>query len=106
MIDPGLLSSEFDLFAMRSAVESAMRFVSAPVWKDFILGPAQGLENVTTDAQLNTYIQSHTGSTCHLVGTAAMSAKGANFGVVDPDLRVKGVAGLRIVDASIFVSHI
>lgn len=37
----------------------------------------------------------------HALGTAAMSPKNANYGVVDPDLRVKGAAGLRIVDASV-----
>lgn len=33
-----------------------------------------------------------------------MSPKGADYGVVDPDLKVKGIKGLRIVDASIMVS--
>jgi choline dehydrogenase len=33
-----------------------------------------------------------------------MSPKGSGWGVVDPDLLVKGVNGLRIVDASVFVS--
>jgi len=35
-----------------------------------------------------------------------MSPQGATWGVVDPDYRVKGTSGLRIVDASIFVSTI
>jgi hypothetical protein len=105
LIDPGLLNSEFELFAIRSGVENAMKFVSAPVWNDYILEPAVGLENITTQDQLDSLIRSTTGSPCHLVGTAAMSAKDANFGVVDPDLRVKGVTGLRVIDASIFVSN-
>ena len=36
----------------------------------------------------------------HAVGTAAISKRGAPWGVLDPDLRVKGTTGLRVVDAS------
>ena len=36
----------------------------------------------------------------HGVGTAAVSSRGAQWGVLDPDLRVKGTTGLRVVDAS------
>ena len=39
-------------------------------------------------------------SVFHPVGTAAMSQRGAPWGVLDPDLRVKGTNGLRVVDAS------
>jgi hypothetical protein len=35
-----------------------------------------------------------------------MSPKGADYGVVDPDLKVKGIRGLRVVDASVMVSTI
>jgi hypothetical protein len=45
-------------------------------------------------------------TTWHPVSTAKMSPKGASYGVVDPDLKVKGMKGLRIVDASVFVSII
>jgi hypothetical protein len=35
-----------------------------------------------------------------------MSPKGAKYGVVDPDFKVKGIKGMRIVDASVIVSTI
>jgi len=104
IINPDFLATEFDIFTMRAAVRSAGRFVSAPAWRDYILAPFGGLENTTTDADLDEYIRSRAVSISHPVGTAAMSPKGATYGVVDPDLRVKGVSGLRIVDASILVS--
>jgi len=36
----------------------------------------------------------------HAVGTAGISRRGDPWGVLDPDLRVKGTNGLRVVDAS------
>jgi hypothetical protein len=33
-----------------------------------------------------------------------MSAKNATTGCVDPDLKIKGAKGVRIIDGSIFVS--
>jgi choline dehydrogenase-like flavoprotein len=38
-----------------------------------------------------------------MVGSAGMSARNAKYGVVDPDFLVKGVCGLRIIDASVIV---
>lgn len=35
-----------------------------------------------------------------------MSPRGAKKGVVDPDLKVKGVGGLRVADASVMVSSV
>ncbi|KAG6856868.1 hypothetical protein H0H87_012685 [Tephrocybe sp. NHM501043] len=90
---------------MREAIKSALRFLSAPVWKDYVIGPTGGLENATTDQLLDDYIHKNTFTSSHTVGTAAMSPKNANYGVVDPDLRVKRVSGLRVVDASIMVSR-
>ncbi|KAJ6617556.1 hypothetical protein B0H10DRAFT_2032949 [Mycena sp. CBHHK59/15] len=75
-------------------------FAKAPVWQDYIIAPTQDLENITTDA-LNQFIRSTAIASSHLCGSAAMSARDARHGVVDPNLLVKGVDGLRIIDASI-----
>lgn len=103
IIDPNFLHTQFDIFTMREAVKMARRFVAAPVWRDYIIASTN---NATTDDELDQFIRNNTGSIFHPVGTASMSPKGATFGVVDPDLRVKGVAGLRVVDASVVVSNL
>ncbi|KAJ6449335.1 alcohol oxidase [Mycena sanguinolenta] len=100
LIDPGLLITDFDLFTAREAIKKAYRFVEAPIWNDYIIAPTPDLLNMTTDA-LDEYIRNTAGSTGHFVSTAAMSAKEASYGVVNPDLLVKGASGLSIIDASI-----
>ncbi|RDB16510.1 Pyranose dehydrogenase [Hypsizygus marmoreus] len=77
LINPNFLSSEPDISIMREAIRSARH------------------------EELNEFIRENASSFFHPVGTAGMSPRGARYGVVDPDLRVKGVDGLRIVDASV-----
>ena len=59
---------------------------------------------LSSDSDMNEWIRVAAITTVsHCVGTSAMSPRGAGWGVVDPDLRVKGVWGLRIVDAGVLV---
>ncbi|KAJ6494980.1 aryl-alcohol oxidase [Mycena vulgaris] len=100
LINPNLLGSKVDLFIMREAVKSALRFASAPAWANYVISPV-GLNFTSTDAELDDFIRANVGSVFHPAGSASMSPKGAAWGVVDPDLRVKGLKGLRIVDLSV-----
>lgn len=90
---------------MRVAIRAAARFVSSPAFSGYIVAPFGGLANfsLSSDEALDAYIRENTGTSAHPVGTAAMSARNAEYGVVDPDLKVKGVEGLRVVDASVLV---
>ncbi|KAJ7745961.1 alcohol oxidase [Mycena olivaceomarginata] len=100
LIDLGLLKTDFDIFTAREAIKRAYRFVQAPVWRDYIIAPTTDLSNLSTDA-LDEFIRNGAAPAAHLVSTAAMSAKDASYGVVNPDLLVKGASGLSIIDASI-----
>ncbi|GLB38730.1 putative aryl-alcohol oxidase [Lyophyllum shimeji] len=97
VINPNLLDSDFDLFVMREAIRSARRFAQAPVFSDYVISL---VDTAVTDAELDEFIRSTAITVSHCVGTASMSPKGADWGVLDPDLRVKKVAGLRVVDSS------
>ncbi|KAJ7866250.1 aryl-alcohol oxidase [Mycena olivaceomarginata] len=98
-INPNHLGSEVDVFIMREAVKSAVRFTTAPAWDNYVLS-AVGL-NATTDAEIDAFVRANAATIYHPVGTASMSPRGAAWGVVDPDLRVKGLNGLRVVDLSV-----
>ncbi|KAJ4481282.1 aryl-alcohol oxidase-like protein [Lentinula aciculospora] len=104
LINPGYLTSPFDIAAMHQGLEIMFQYLSAPVWDGYILSPFRALANISlsNNSAVDAYIRENSFSTAHPVGTVAMSAKGAQYGVVDPDLKVKGVEGLRVVDASVF----
>ncbi|KAJ6489556.1 alcohol oxidase [Mycena vitilis] len=100
VIDPNILGSEFDIFVMREGVKSALRFVTAPVWQNYVISSV-GINSTSTDAEIDDFVRDNGASVFHPAGTASMSPKHASWGVVDPDLSVKGLRGLRIVDLSV-----
>jgi choline dehydrogenase len=65
-------------------------------WRTGELTPGAG---VTSDADLREYVKLATGSFAHLVGTCAIGT--GERAVVDPQLRVRGIAALRVADASV-----
>lgn len=101
LIDVGSLNTEFDIFGLREAVKMTQRFLKAKAWEGYILQPLSNLSFGATDDEIETYLRENAAPNGHIVGTASMSPKGADYGVVDPDLSVKNVQHLRIIDASV-----
>ena len=65
----------------------------------YLTGPLL-LDTATPDrAQLAEHVRRYTQTLYHPVGTCALG--GADSAVVDPQLRVRGVDRLRVVDASV-----
>jgi len=111
LIDAGLLAhgSQTDVPLMREAVKRILQLVSAPAWKDYIIGPGSESQPTlaSSDAEIDAFIRVNSRSAYHVVGTSSMSRKGdLKNGVVDPDLKLKKAAGVRIVDASVLVSNL
>ncbi len=84
---------------MRRAIREARR-----IYRTAPQGELTGQEltpgaEVTSDAALDDFIRRDAGTAQHPVGTCSMGVgPGA---VVDPELRVYGIRGLRVADASI-----
>lgn len=95
LINPNFLSEAQDMTIMQYGIQKALKFVTAPVWEDYVLALAT---NIT---DLEGFIRNETGTTNHPVSTASMSPFNATWGVVDPDLKLKQAVGVRIVDASV-----
>jgi choline dehydrogenase len=94
-----VLATDGDLATARRGVRLARRIYgtapqSALIEREIAPGPA-----IESDLDLDAYIRARAGVTQHPVGTCTMGA-GAGA-VLDPQLRVRGIAGLRVVDASV-----
>ncbi|KAI0058477.1 aryl-alcohol-oxidase from pleurotus Eryingii [Artomyces pyxidatus] len=102
VVNPNLLNSDVDIAIMREAIRAARRFVAAPAWAGYVTGEYGAFGRAQTDAEIDAYARNGSRTIFHPVGTARMAPFGASYGVVNPDLTVKGTKGLRVVDASIF----
>jgi len=100
-IDPGYLSDERDGRALASGLKMAREFVTARPMAEICSGELAPGPHVRSDAELLEYVRSGVVTLYHPVGTCAMGGESRWNSVVDPELRVRGVAGLRVVDASV-----
>jgi choline dehydrogenase len=96
------LRTEYDLRAILTAVRLVRRIASMPALRGLVVEEiAPGLD-VESDTALEAFVRATGISNHHPTSTCAMGV-GTNS-VVDPRLRVHGVDGLRVADASIMPS--
>ncbi|GGC77211.1 GMC family oxidoreductase [Chelatococcus reniformis] len=100
-IHANYLSHHSDLAALMSALRLVDTIYASPQIREVLvkrLAPAEGID-VGDDGELEAYIRGCANTMYHPVGTCAMGA--GEDAVVDERLRVRGVGGLRVADASI-----
>jgi len=102
LINPGMLTTNFDTGAIVQAMKDGITFMQASPWKSFNPTLIPVLANATTDAAKLAFARANADTVNHPSGSARMSPASAPWGVVDSQLRLKGAQGLRIVDASVF----
>lgn len=102
VIDPQYLSAERDRVILRRGVRLLRRLFASPSfgeWRGPELAPGAARQS---DAEIDAWISSTAESVYHPTGGCCMGT-GAEA-VLDGQLRVRGVAGLRVADASVMPS--
>ncbi|WP_371784092.1 GMC family oxidoreductase [Streptosporangium subroseum] len=99
VIDPGYLTAEADLRRLVAGLKRA-----GELFETAALGPLAGPPmdpywGARTDEELARWIRERSETLYHPVGTCRMGQDADS--VVDPDLKVRGIDALRIVDASV-----
>jgi choline dehydrogenase/4-pyridoxate dehydrogenase len=100
-IRQNFLATENDRRTIRDGLKLVRRLCATPPVSDFAARElAPGLD-VESDQALDAYICSTAVTAHHPLGTCKMGLDGDPMAVVDPELRVRGIEALRVVDASV-----
>ena len=106
LIDPHLLEEGEDILPLIRALKIARRAFAAPSFARYDATEVAPGPAIATDEELDAYIRQTGYTVHHPVGTCRMGDPADAQTVVDPQLRVKGIVGLRVADASVMPSVI
>jgi choline dehydrogenase len=105
MDDPAIfanyLATEEDRRALREGVKMVRDIVAQSAFDGYRGPEFQPGEHVRTDADIDAWLRAAAETIYHPVGTCRMGRPDDDLAVVDATLKVRGLAGLRVVDASV-----
>jgi choline dehydrogenase-like flavoprotein len=98
-IDPNFLAEDGDVDAMVAGFKMTKRLLDAPALKALQTSDVH-TTGIESDAEIRKVLRERVDTVYHPVGTCKMGVNDP-LAVVDPKLKVHGLQGLRVVDASI-----
>jgi choline dehydrogenase len=96
------MSHEDDWADFRHCIRLTREIFGQPAFDPYRGKEISPGSHIQTDDQLDDFIRAHVESAYHPCGTCRMGRADDPTSVVDPECRVIGVEGLRVVDSSIF----
>lgn len=98
-IDPRYFSDPDDLRVLRDGIRLSREIIAQKAYDGFRGAEYAPGAGATSDADLDAYIRTQANTLYHPIGTCKMGSD--RMAVVDSSLRVRGIDGLRVIDASI-----
>ena len=99
LIEPNYLAAEIDRQVMVEGVKMLRAIYRQPAFRDLWVEEVLPGSAAATDDEILRFVREHGGTVFHPCGTCRIGAD--DKAVVDPQLRVRGVECLRIIDASV-----
>ncbi len=99
LIDPRYCAHVSDLKVLVEAIRRCRDIMQAPAFRPFVAAELYPGPDTRSDPELADYVRQSGTTTYHPVGTCRMGTD--DLAVVDPQLRVRGLEALRVVDSSI-----
>lgn len=103
-IRPNFLSAEIDRASLVEGMRIARRIVGQPAMRDYVAAETSPGRDVDTFDQWLDFARRNGQTIYHPIGTCRMGAD--DRAVTDERLRVRGMTGLRVVDASVMPSMV
>jgi len=100
-IETGALRDERDLPVLRASIRIAQGIMQQSVMRELQCVADANPDEQSSDAELDSRIRAQIGTAYHYCGTCAFGDVTDPLAVVDPFLRVHGIAGLRVADGSV-----
>ena len=105
-IQPNYLAEEKDRRVTVAAMKFARRLIHTTPMQPYLIGEDYPGESVQSDDELLAAARQWGSSTYHLMGTCRMGPASDPNSVVDDELKVRGMEGLRVIDASVMPAMI
>uniref|UniRef100_A0A3B4BLY6 Choline dehydrogenase n=1 Tax=Periophthalmus magnuspinnatus TaxID=409849 RepID=A0A3B4BLY6_9GOBI len=104
ILQPNYLSTDIDVWEFRESVKLSREIFAQKAFDPFRGPEVQPGPTVQSDADIDAFVRRKADSAYHPSCTCKMGSPSDPMAVVDPNTRVLGLDGLRVVDASIMPS--
>ncbi len=101
IIRPNYMSAENDVRVVVEGVRQARKIFSQPAFQPYSVGETLPGREIQSDDEIADFARQTGNTIYHPVGVCKMGPEDDKMAVVDTQLKVRGIQGLRVIDASV-----